>query len=84
VMATVNDLLRKLKELEKLKKELSINISDEYGNIIKVEVEDDVGGVRFYITGEDCGFVISIKEMKKLADWLCRIGLAAERDGGER
>jgi len=81
-MATVKDLLRKLAELEQLKKELSINLSDAYGNIIEVEVEDDIDGVCFYMTGEHCRFVISIEEMKKLADWLYRI-LAEERGGGE-
>ena len=79
-MATLKDLFRKLEELEQLKKELSINISDTYGKIIEVEVLDDVDGVCFYMTGEHCRFIIPVEEMKKLANWLHKIGLVEERD----
>ena len=83
-MATLKELFKKLEELEQLKKELSITISDTYGKIIEVEVLDDVDGVCFYMTGEHCRFIVPVEDMKKLANWLYKIGLVEERDSYDR
>ena len=80
-MAKVKELLKKLEELEQLKKEFSVYISDAYGNVIEIEAVYEDDSVRFYMTGEHCRFIIALEGMKKLANWLYKIGLVEERGG---
>ncbi|ANF22072.1 hypothetical protein [Thermococcus piezophilus] len=85
VVATLNDFLNKLNELEQLRKELKITISDRYNSLIEIEADLDVDNKPyFHILHDHFQTELSLSEMRKLAEWLMKIGIleiGKERDG---
>lgn len=72
-------LIDKLKELRRLKNEMTITISNEYNKFIRVEAEiSPHNKVHFNARGENFETKIPLKEMKRFAEWLNNIGIFEE------
>ena len=72
-------LIDNLKELRRLRDEMTITISNEYNKFIRVEAEiSPYNKIHFNIRGENFETKIPLEQMKRFAEWLDNIGIFEE------